>query len=108
MYEYFIGYCTHFSVTKMPFFLSIETRDIIEIFSLPPGEWENVIINCQALSNFHPHAIEWEYRPAYGLRNKAGDLILPDRDMAYDVEYYYRGADEFKCLPGFPGSVKFS
>jgi len=68
-----------------------------------------VIINCKKLANFHPHALEWEYRPAWGIRNNdTGDFIFPDSDMAYDVEYYYRGQDYINTLPGFPGSVSFA
>ena len=47
--------------------------------------------------------------PAYGLKNtENGDVIVQTKDMAYDVEYYYRGQDEIACTDGYPGTVKFS
>ena len=89
----------------MPFLLNNETRDITEITKQPPGVWENVNIPCKKLLNWH-HGIEWQYTPAWGIRNiNTGDIILPWFDMAYEVEYYYRGADEICCTSGSPNSV---
>jgi hypothetical protein len=91
----------------MPFLINNETREITEISKRPPGLWENVNISCKRLLTCH-YEQEWQFMPAWGLRNiDTGDMIIPWRDMAYDVEYYYRGQDEFHWTPGSPNSVQF-
>jgi hypothetical protein len=70
--------------------------------------WMNVNVECKLLVNCH-HDIEWTYRPAYGIKSMVtGDLIFQTRDMAYDVEYYYRGAEYIPVTPGQPDSVVFN
>jgi len=92
----------------MPFLINNETREITEITKRPSGIWENVNIPCKRIENYH-YEVEWSYVPACGLKNiYNGDIIVQTRDMAYDVEYYYRGAEEVSCTPGSPNSVKFS
>ena len=92
----------------MPFLINLETREITNITKIPhDGLWKNVNIYCKRLLNCH-YDIEWIYVPAYGLKNiYNGDIIVQTHDMAYDVEYYYRGAEEVLCTPGTPNSVQF-
>lgn len=92
----------------MPFIIINETREIFEITSRPGGLWHNVNIPCMRLDNWH-YEHEWSYVPAYGLKNmENGDIIVQTKDMAYDVEYYYRGQDEIACTDGRPGSIQFT
>ena len=92
----------------MPYLIINDTHEIFKISELPLGVWENVHIECKRLINWH-HDIEWEYAPAFGIKNmKTKDVIVQTRDMAYDVEYYYRGAEEIAHTPGVPNSVTFS
>ena len=92
----------------MPFLLINETREIFEITKCPEGRWLNINISCKRLVNQHFHDIEWEYAPAWGLMNLVnGDVILQYKDMAHDVEYYYRGSDNISYTPGSPNSVQF-
>jgi hypothetical protein len=92
----------------MPFLIVNETREIFEVHSCPAGRWMNINIECKRLENWH-YELEWSYVPAYGIRNmENGDIIVQTRDMAYDVEYYYRGQDEIAYTDGRPGSVQFS
>jgi hypothetical protein len=94
--------------TRMPFLISFETREICEVTKCPRGRWMNISIPCKRLENWH-HELEWSYVPAYGIRNlDTGDIIVQTRDMAYDIEYYYRGSDEISHAPGTPMSVEFS
>ncbi len=68
----------------------------------------NINIPCKRLINDH-HDVELGYVPAYGIRNMDnGDIIVQTRDMAYDIEYYYRGSDNIDYTPGSPNSVEFS
>ena len=91
----------------MPFLIVNETREIFEVTACPAGRWENVNIFCKRLENCH-YETEWSYVPAFGLKNiYNGDIIVQTRDMAYDVEYYYRGAEEVRCTPGTPNLVNF-
>jgi hypothetical protein len=91
----------------MPFLISNETREISEVAQCPMGRWENVNIECLRLDTWH-HGLEWSYAPAYGIRNmETNDIIVQTSDMAYDVEYYYRGSENIACTDGRPGSVSF-
>jgi hypothetical protein len=94
----------------MPYLIVNKTREIVEIDKRPEeGRWVNVNIPCRRLLSCHQYDIEWGYMPAFGLKDMdTGDVILDYRDMAYDVEYYYRGSDDIAYSPGFPNSVKFS
>ena len=92
----------------MPFLLNKDTRNITEVTKLPFGTWMNINIACQKLINGH-HDVEMGYVPAYGIRDvDTGDVIVQTRDMAYDIEYYYRGSDDIAYTPGSPNSVEFS
>jgi len=93
---------------EMPFLINIETREISEVTKRPDGRWMNIDIPCKRLINYH-HDVEMGYVPAYGIMNMdTGDIIAQTRDMAYDIEYYYRGSDNIAYTPGSPNSVTFS
>ena len=93
---------------EMPFLINLETREITEVTKRPSGQWMNIDIPCKRLINYH-HDVEMGYVPAYGIRNlETGDVIVQTRDMAYDIEYYYRGSDDIAYTSGSPMSVEFN
>ena len=83
----------------MPYLIDLFTRDINETDILVTPDWKFFQMTCKRPMHFHPHLIELEEFPVTGLYNKnLRQLVVQDRNEAFDVEYYLRGQDELYGL----------
>lgn len=89
----------------MPFLLSLETREINQIYAFPSPGWFSVIIHIQRVVE---GGLGPEYTPAYirGL-SKGSELIVQLEDDVWDIEYWTKGADYVKTTPGAQSPIWF-
>ena len=93
----------------MPFLLDLNTREVYEVRMCPgsPQEWVSVDISAKRLVSMNPHDIEWEYFPSSGILNRTIDqLIVNDRDEAFDIEAYTRES-KLNWTYGSPSRIKW-
>lgn len=97
----------------MPYILDLDTREIIQIMSMPLYDnswWRSVSFDIKRLvSDQHPHDIQWEYCPAEGYINNIETLVIVQtRETAFDIEYYTRNGGPPKWTSNcYPSRIQF-
>ena len=83
----------------MPYLVDLESRQIIETNILFTNDWKFFRMTCKRPMHFHPHLLEMEEFDVTGLYNKnIKQLVVQERNEAFDIEYYLRGQDELYGL----------
>ena len=108
MSQFFSGHRgRHLGKTKMPFLLNLETREISEHHQAPePFQWSSMIIDI-CLVQEGGLGPELTPRSLWALV-RAHEVIVQSRDEAWDLEYWTRGADSLKMVPGPPSPIIFT
>lgn len=91
----------------MPYLVDLVSRAISELSAKPAPGWYSVVVPIMRVSE---GGLGPEYTPAQirALRNQeTTQLIVQDRDDAYDFEYWTREAVQLTMLPGGPSPIVF-
>ena len=91
----------------MPYVVDLVSRTVSEVSTKPAPGWYSVIVPFKRVSEggLGPEYTQAEVR---ALRNPEWtQLIVQDRDDAWDIEYWTRGAVQITATPGGPSPIAF-